>query len=202
MTLLAERFPRLAAYVDSLPDGIDSFPECRAKASLVHFGTKRLPVNFPTKGLPERIERHLRDPRLVTDWISEVDYNAATLALWDGHGIDDDAACEAWYDVTHALRTSRVYRLLLEFVSPGRVVRGAPVIWQQFHRGTTLNVTDETAESTIFELVTPARLFPSIILRAYASVFQGAMESRPTRLEERMLHPSSKLGCARYLVRY
>jgi hypothetical protein len=47
-------FPRLEAYLEQLPEGLDSFPECRAKASIhrkvyEHSG-------LPLVGLPPRLQ--------------------------------------------------------------------------------------------------------------------------------------------------
>lgn len=199
---LADRFPRFAAYVASLPNGLDSFPECRAKASLLHYARKRVPVTFSTDALPERIRRHLRTSELVASWITEVEYTAITLALWDGAKLDDDRACESWYLLVKDLRTSILYRAVMSVISPGRMMRGAPLAWQQFHTGSTIQIYDESRSSAVMDLVAPTGLFPPIVLRAYGWVFQAAFEPSFVPIEQSVRPPEAQPGRTRYYLTY
>lgn len=181
-------FPRLARYLAALDagpgGGLDAFPSLRVKASLLQFATARLPARFDPAPLPERVRALLDGRRLVTEWISEVEYHAVTLALWDGHGLDDTAACAFWYDVIHAQRQSKLYGRLLALVNPSRLLRGAPMVWGYFHRGVRLELASATHDHAELDLWAPAALWTPLLLRAYASVFYGAVVRRPPRADD------------------
>jgi len=83
-------FPRLAEYVARLPEGLRSFPECRAKASLLRAllearGERPLTLSAHA---PRELVDLVRHPPMPSDWISEVHYVAvhhliATLGAAD-----------------------------------------------------------------------------------------------------------------------
>lgn len=202
MAIDEERFPRLAAYLASLPNGLDTYPECLAKASLLHYARRQTPPTFSLDGLPNRVRSQLEAKKLAATWITETEYVAATLALWDGAKLSDDDACDCWYRVVKDLRASVLYRAIMSFVSPGRMMRGATLTWQQFHKGTTIRVVDETKSSTVLELVSPAGLYPPLILTAFGWVFQASVEPSPTPIAQRVRQPETQPGRTRYHLTY
>lgn len=181
-------FPRLSRYLAALDadpgQGLDAFPQLRVKASLLQFATNRQPTTFDLAPLPERLRALLDGGRLVTEWITEVEYHAVTLALWDGHGLDDAAACAFWYDVIRAQRHSKLYGRLLALVTPSRLLRAAPMVWGYFHRGVKLELASAAHDHAVIDLWAPAALWPPLVLRAYASVFYGAVVHRPPTGDE------------------
>ncbi len=126
-------------YIERLSAGLDSYPECRAKASLYRSMLASRPVD------PEPLPPPLRDlverPRPVSDWISEVHSHALMLALFDQHFGDRERFRQFCYDEQHKLWGSKLYAFMMRFVSPQRLIASASQRWEHFHRGTTFRAT-------------------------------------------------------------
>lgn len=168
--------PRLEAYLASLPDGLDSFPDCQAKAALFRENLKQLPVHELPSSVPARIRTRLLDGDAMTSWVPECEYNAAFLTLLDVHDVSDADAPRVWYRVTAALIASPIYKFALGLFSRERILRGVSAQWGIFHRGTEMEVGG-TTERTEFSLVSPAALMPPVVQRAYGDVMLAVMES-------------------------
>ena len=77
------RFPNVARYLTSLPNGLDSYPQCEVKGSVLRQLADSTPVPFPSQGLPPQLEALVETPPLPSDWIPEVHFNALMLAHED-----------------------------------------------------------------------------------------------------------------------
>lgn len=153
----------MQAYIDRLAAGLDSYPECRAKASLYRSMLASRPVD------PEPLPAPLRDlverPRPVSDWIAEVHSHALMLALFDQHFDDRESFRQFCYQEQSKLWSSKLYAFMMRFVSPQRLIASASARWEHFHRGTTLRATPGAApHSAEMVLEGPAHVYDEITL--------------------------------------
>lgn len=131
-------------YLDGLPDGLDSYPHCVAKASLLSHALRSRTISPPPGSLPEPVRRLIEQPPPGSTWISEVAFNAAVLAMYDeAFGGDDLPGFGDWVcDFNRQLFVNPLYRVLFAFVSPSRLVSLSASRWSAFHRGSNISVLE------------------------------------------------------------
>ncbi|MEM6294137.1 MAG: hypothetical protein AAGA54_22855 [Myxococcota bacterium] len=163
---------RLAAYLDSLPNGVDSYPDIRAKASLIRLAVEVANVAQPPADVPEPIRRYFTEPPLPSTWLPEVHYNAFSLAVADARGFTVEQFGAYWYTVSKRLVQSPLYAGLLGYLTPSIMLRTAALRWSAFHRGIKLK-TAKKAGSLHLELTYPAGLVPELCIEGYRQVFSA-----------------------------
>ncbi len=190
---------RLDAYLRSLPEALDSFPDYRAKASLVRTALAQRPLPENTiRSLPDRLADLASAPPPISSWIGEVEYNAISLAIADAHGWDEVEFGSFWFDVTRSLVGTKIYRRLIGYVTPSIVLRSGALRWSAFHRGVELH-TQRSPEGLTLELTAPDGLLPPICGLGYAKVFEAIIEG--SSREARVTLEESEGGRFVYLVR-
>lgn len=139
-TLDAARFPRLAQYLDGLPRGLASHPECQAKGAMVRVMCPAPPAT-PETGLPDEVRRLLVTPPLNSEWVQDTHFFGALLALADLQGLDP-AGYAAWVlEGNRRLFQSPVYKVL-SLASPSMLLSLGGATWGSTHRGTRLSIED------------------------------------------------------------
>jgi len=190
-----ERFPRLASYLESLPAGLASYPDCQARASLCVSLIEGMPSLPPTPDqVPEPMATYLaRMPKGL--WLPEVHVMAVSLTIADHFGMDD-AAYLAWLEeVNRKYFSSLVLRVLMGFVSPAELAPRAPARWAAIHRGSTLTSEVIRPGEGRIELEFPPGLFAPILLQQFTAVFQAAFRhSRAKQAEVALVEASSTRG--------
>jgi len=173
---LAERYPRLAAYLDALPRGLASHPHCEARGSIVvHLlaGAERV-----DRSVPPEVAELLTPP--TTLWTSEVRLVATMLALADRERWSD-AQHHAWLLARNReLLSGIVYRALMAFLSPAALFEKAATRWTSLHRGTELDVERSGDREVVGRLSYPPRLFTAVA-PLYGAAFQAAIENSRAR---------------------
>lgn len=161
-------------YVQALPAGLASFPDCMAKASMVRTAFQTLPLNVEQPGLPDLLKTYLSTPPLANAWIPETEYVAVCLAIADAHGLDTAGFQSLWYGSMQRM-TKGLYAALLGWVSPHTLLRTLATRWDHFHLGTTAAATalDDSLEIC---LEYPEPLWPDLIVKGYVSVFQALVD--------------------------
>lgn len=169
-------YARLHAYLDSLPQGLDSFPECRVKASLLRGALDDPGARVKLDALPERLASLFGSPPLVTQWMPEVVSVAAHYAIADARGFDDDDVLMWTYRVNQRLAQSRLYRAMTAVATPRLALRGARLAWGMIHKGIGLSVRleDDSARLTVTH---PRGVWPNLVHRANATGFRAVLES-------------------------
>ncbi len=168
----ARDLPRLRAYLNQLPQGLDSFPECRAKGSVFgkvyEFSEQRI------EHLPPVLQALLERPPSATEWIPQCQALALIVAMVDARRLDSEAE-KLWIReaATH-LFASPMYRILMWAATPRMVFKSAHLRWSAFFRGTTLAsvVFDRTA--TLI-LQAPPHMFNDDLARIFADVMYAAV---------------------------
>lgn len=168
------RFPRLAAYISRLPEGLESHPEARCKASIARGLIDALPRPFDLELLPPALRELVERPPASTEWILETLNTAIYVAAADYFFYEDENAYDEWVDqIGAAVFSSPMYRILMFVASPRRLAKGAERRWSAFHRGSRYNTQlHDWGTETVIEF--PSFLFPRVALRAMASAVRAA----------------------------
>lgn len=171
---------RVERYIAGLPQGLASYPACKAKCSLVRaaLGIHSVPRSLPA-GLPPALAELLHAPPPATAWIPETHYNAACLAITDLHSLDHEGFAELWYDLMRALMSGPIYGRLFRLLSPSFIVRSAASRWGQFHRGWTVDAQVRRLGLEI-GLRFPADLLDPYMIHGYRGVWQAMIDQSRT----------------------
>lgn len=167
-------YPRMTAYLQALPLGLDSYPNHLQKGSMVRIFTGSMPT-APLVELPKTLELLLRHP--THTWVPEVHVNALLLAQRDVSVDSDEAFVAAFHRANTELLTGAIYRVLLAFASPEFLIKAAESRWTVFHRGIGLSVTERSPGRGTLRLTYPVGLMPEIIARAYSTAFEVALKA-------------------------
>lgn len=162
----------------ALPAGLASFPDCKAKASMVRTAFQTLPVRVDQ--FPDPLKGYVSNPPLANAWISETEYVAVCLALADAHALDTAGFQKLWYGSMQRL-TKGLYAALLAWVNPQTLLRTLASRWDHFHLGTTASAR-ALGESLEISIEYPEPLWPDLIVNGYVSVFQALVDrsSKPS----------------------
>ncbi|HET9595432.1 MAG TPA: hypothetical protein VFP65_07615 [Anaeromyxobacteraceae bacterium] len=167
-----ERYPRVAAYLGALPDGVRSYPECQAKAAIVRRILHDRPVPAPPPGgLPERLAEVLHAPPLESEWMPEVLLMATVLTVADDRALEDDAFLR-WVGPVNRELFGGIYGLVMSVLTPEFAARNASSYWKMFHRGSSLVPERAGARHWSLRLLFPRHLFSGLALRQYGPVIQ------------------------------
>lgn len=190
--------PALRAYLDRLPEGLDSYPECRAKASLYRSILETLPIDDTR--LPEALRDLLRRPRPVTDWIPEVHSHAVLISQYDQHFRELPSFVAHCYAAQRELWASKIYAFMMRFVSPVRLVTSASQRWGQFHRGSELAAERSGERSAILRLTVPPHIYDEVALVGLTEGLRAVIDSSGTTSEFALVEADAT--GARWAVRW
>lgn len=174
---LRPRFARTMGYLESLPAGIHSYPQCQARAGILQTFVDAMPP--PVQPLDPWVSGLLRpSPRA---YVPEVVLHASLFAMGDAAGLNDAQFLE-WNRATNrALYGGLLYRALMAIFSPMQLLERAPKRWENFHQGTTLTVRSTGPREATGTLAFPERLFTPLTLQVYAGAFAAALEHARAR---------------------
>jgi hypothetical protein len=174
---LRPRFPRLMGYLDALPAGIHSYPECRARSGIQQTFLQAMPA---TAGEMDSFVVALLRPS-ARAYIPEVVLNASILAMADATRMTDAKFLE-WNRATNReMFGSVLYRALMAIFSPAQLIERAPARWESFHPGTTLTVKSTSSHEGRCELTFPERLFTPLLLEMLGGAMAAALEHARAR---------------------
>ncbi|MCR9160140.1 MAG: hypothetical protein ACE37F_37550 [Nannocystaceae bacterium] len=167
--------PSLAGYLDALPDGIDSHPDARAKATLY-----RSVIDSDTIAaadiLPGPLQRLVETPPPVTAWIPEVHSHAMIKVVRDLRFDSDEDFIRFTYERQRTLFDGRLYRIMLALASPSMLLRTAALRWRTFHRGSTFTVEEASGTETRVRVDYAAGLWDRLLADALAAGLQAALD--------------------------
>lgn len=156
-------FPELSSYLAALPDGVDSYPVCQAKASLYRNVADTRPIAADDVAkLPEPLQRLLTHPAPISSWTPGVHSHALLLAVYDRRFSSREEFAEFAYQQQKTLFSGSVYAIALRLVSPTVLVKTAARRFGMFHRGVGFTVVDPHPGGVTILLDHPAGLFHEV----------------------------------------
>ncbi len=170
---------RVRAYLEALPHGAASYPECRAKASAFReaLAWRPLPRTSATvEGLPPVLAELVASPPPMNAWIPEVQAMAMGLAIADHHGMSDRELVAMIYDLSRTLLSSPTYRYLMAADDLGAMLKHAHVRWTAMHQGIGLKADEVREHGCTFQMSFPSRLYDELLLKAYAATFKAGLD--------------------------
>lgn len=182
------RFPRLAEYIARLPEGLDSYPECRAKGTLVVTALEGHDLERIGDDLPPQVLEMLRDPPATGIWVPGTMSDAVFYAIVDAFYPTEEEVFEWTRERTRRTSESRLYRALARVASPKTLLRMASAAHGLFQRGTELDATYGHNEATI-RLTHPPHLHGGLNHRVNCPMFEevllgaGATQARVEMVE-------------------
>lgn len=168
----------VAAYLESLPRGIDSFPEACIKGAMVRsFGDDLRARLARGERLHPLAQAMLDTPPPASSWVPDVRlhvlYLAAEETCFAGPG--GEAAFEQWiFERTRDSLRGPLFGVLFAVLRPELVPTGLPYRWSAFHRGTALEVIGTERTSARLRFTAPAGLMPPVAFRARRAVVRAA----------------------------
>lgn len=202
MKLREDLLPSLAAYVRRLPNGLESYPQCQAKASLYRSALSDRPLPAEVvAALPRPLRDLVQTPPPVSSWVSEVHSHSLFCALYDTSFASPEAFERFTYERQRELFGGPMYAILLRLASPTRLIKGATKRWAAFHVGSELHVEKAVAGEGVLELRHPPGLWDELSSRGLIAGFRAALElSGAEGLDLRVVE--SRSDAARFVARW
>ncbi len=163
-------------YLERLPNGIDSYPDCQMKASFLQEKFSSPPVPFDRARLPPVLQNLLNNPPPASVFVPTVHMFALNHALLDAMGGDEDAFERHTVDANRRQLTSPLYRAMFLFVSPKNLINNADARWGKVHRGVTLSSEVTGERSFRGSLTFPEHLAFPLLLTMWAAIFKLGIE--------------------------
>lgn len=182
---------RLHAYLESLPDGLRSFPQCQVRGEVLDSTLEwlaELEVDLDPS-LREGVRTHRPLGRAMR-WVPEVLLNAVFLHLADCGYPNDEACLRDVYRRQRMAYETPLYRVVLKVFSPTLLTMGATERWKAYRRGTELKVNKwkkvGAKHVTIATLEHPPGLHTRLNLESLGEALVAAVDAagaRDARLE-------------------
>ncbi|MGE0791689.1 MAG: hypothetical protein AB7S26_38795 [Sandaracinaceae bacterium] len=170
-----ERFPILAEYLEGLPDGLESYPDCESKSSLILSALDGHDRALIADGLPDALAAVVREPPPPGVWMPAVMNDAVFFAVCDRYYPTPEAV-HAWtYDRTLAMTKNPLYRTLLRVPGPRVLLRMAARTHGLLQRGTMLAA--KSSDSNVHLTLTfPPKLHVGLNLVSNVALWQVVVE--------------------------
>lgn len=162
-------------YLDRLPDGIRSYPECQIKWGAGKGALGMLPLQADPE-LPRECLQLLEEPPLPSAWVSEVAFHTwLTYAAAQYYESEQDFT-KLFIESNRELFNHFAYRVMFRLVGPRTIVNQVGQRWESFHRGTTMSSSKSTRRSGQLHLQLPPHHCSLLLGRAYAGAVIAALE--------------------------
>jgi len=169
-------YRRVHAYLQALPQGVASYPECRAKASACREALAWRPLPKGLAELPPELGEMIEAPPPVNAWIPEARSMALALTIADHHGLSDREFVTMIYELSRAVLSSPTYRYLMAAEDLGAMLKHAHVRFSAMHQGIGLKADELDEHGCAFQMSFPPRLYDELLLKAYAATFKAGLD--------------------------
>ena len=190
------------AYLQGLPRGLQSYPECLVLAEVCECTVQTLAPVVVSDTLPEPL-RNLITGSGQDKWRSEVVLNAALLMLRDVMLASDEAFTQWTYDDVRRIFSRPAFRVLMALLSPSLVAMGSAKRWSTFHQGSSLGVERLSAAAgrsgTKGVLKYPAGFYSGLLITRQTQSFVAAVNltgAKNARVEVKESGPTETLFVA------
>lgn len=164
--------PRFQAYLDQLPIGLASFPDCRARAA-IHRTVYEFAAQ-PLEDLPEPLQELVHRPPAPSTWLPQCHTLALIVAMVEARRLPPPEEAVWIRQAASHLFASPMYDILMRAASPRMVFKSANIRWGAFFSGTSLtSLVQQT--SAVVHLNAPPGLFNEDLARIFADVIHAAV---------------------------
>lgn len=170
-TVDSGRYPRTCAYLEQLPDGLDSFPTCLAKTAIHRAVYAHSDCTIT--GLPTVLQAYLDRPPTLR-WMPQCHTLALILAIVESQRLEPGSEGPWIQSAAGLLFSTPMYKILMWAVSPRLLLRGADVRWSAFFRGSSL-LSAVGAQEAELDLVAPPGLYDESLARIFTDVLRSAL---------------------------
>lgn len=168
--------PLLSAYLASLPHGLESFPEVQQKGSIVQSFLEGVPIQKHLARLPDAVSELVKRPPMPSAWVSEVKAAALYLACADLCFPSPRAYLEFAYTANKKIIEGPLYSVLFRVLGVERFVKVVAGRWDQFHRGTALQVVHFERTEGRLRLDFPGTATPVLLAQIHGTAFRASVE--------------------------
>jgi hypothetical protein len=167
------------AYLDSLPRGLNSYPEYVMKAATYREFLAEIPEGGAAalRALPPTLLDLVERPLPVSTWLPEVHGNALSIAIGESFFASDDEFVARKLEANRRMLRGPLYRGLFFLLTPATMFKGFTARWEKFHKGIQLKALSVEKGNAKLRLESPHNLIPLLQARAYAAALQAALES-------------------------
>lgn len=178
-----EGFPMTRAYVESLPAGLDAYPETVIKGSMARGMIELRPENFDAARLPAPIKALFDNPPLVSDWFPEAKLVAMSCAMREGF-FESDEQYIAWVrQGLHKVFSGPLYRVVFALISPTRLVKSSTRRWGALRRGTQRELVELNENGNLGRVRYPAglynELYAQVVLAGLLAIYSLSRAPNP-----------------------
>ena len=155
---LVDNYPGLADYLAGLPNGLDSYPECTSKGSLLRSTLEGHPHNAFVEGLPPLLAGLIDSPPPPGIWRPAVHGIALVHAVCDRFYPTEEDILLWGRRRSESMAANRLYRAVLRVSSPRVLFRMTTQLNGLLQRGTTFVQEFLEPGHSVATLYYPARL--------------------------------------------
>jgi hypothetical protein len=171
-------FPRLAQYLDSLPQNLESYPSALTRSDFSLILRRHLDPFLKEGSMPQSLRAVLTAPWKPGDWIPTTTYVALCAVARDHLWLSDQDYHQGMFEVATEMYKGPVYKTLFLMLGPSIAAMGAAKRWDTLHQGTQLVIKKQTKESLCLVLTSPQNLFTDLAVQslgaAFCAVAQGS----------------------------
>ena len=170
---------KLESYLQALPDGLASYPQCQTKASSFRSFTDYM-IEASGRGFLAELPQEVRDlvdrPPEFSAWVPSVHWNLLLAAYLDASSKSDQEVLQWYYDSQLNFFTSKVYAPLFKVMTPAIILRGAKSRFSNFHTAVDVSVERWTNKNFDVRLAFPDHLLPDWRLELIGVSIRAALD--------------------------
>jgi hypothetical protein len=175
-----DKYPLTASYIESLPEGIKSYPDCLSKADSRENIRSEFPQLAEISSLPnpmlDFLKGNHKDP-----WMSETTSVALQLLVRDAIFKTDQEFLDWCYKEHTLLFKKPHYKIIIHILSPTLLLIGATKKWAAFHKGSTFTSKPQGKQDGKVKfharLEFPEKLFPPLMHKIQRGAYQAALDA-------------------------
>jgi hypothetical protein len=173
---IAQRYPRMAAYLKGLPEGEDSYPRCQVRTSLCVTQLNGMPIPHPAAAsVPEPAARLLAGP-LPTTWMPEVELMAMVHFIADHYQMDEPTQMRWMQEQNAKFYRTSMYSAAAMAVTPEFLIGQFSPRWAEVHRGSEITARLISPKEGELVLRFPPLLFDTRLLHLHGWAFENGIQ--------------------------
>lgn len=176
---------KLDTYIASLPEGLDSYSDCRATGATFRnlLSSATLPLDA---GLPTALEKWIRAQPSENEWVPVVHLCGLHAASYDcmfAHAGGMEAYLDWTYQRNKAMAALPIYAPLLTTNTPEFFLAAFRARWSVFYRGIAFDALRVEKNSATLRLTYPPYCWPEISQLSLIVALRAVLEATTTKLE-------------------